>query len=767
MTIFRKQAKRQLQRADSASSLPPLDRAVARAICKLIVALDRQVIDECFFSRALAACNGALVWPEAVVRRMGFKSERRADESAQQAGPAPQCRRVALQNVQLPTGNEDYPFVPACALVYPDRLLELGSDSFRTFSRDALHRLMVARATLEWLDCAENSSETLPILRNVGFLGQALGWDADVTSIVELMALAVQSDAFRMTLGAIRCYTMPSAVDLLRRWVGGGRIPVLDGLFAQNGILVQMGLHEGLAKHISDLDDALRFGNPLIVSRLRAEHSNADSFLESFLNVSPPSVLTVGDIPHLERVHSLARSLLDNAVQNRISGVNILLYGLPGTGKTEYARLLASEAGLTLHEIESSNYLGFSAEPGQRMGTLMVTLRALEKRPNAVVLFDEAEDLFEPSSKGSNRFSNQISKAWLNQFLENTTVPVIWTSNSIGQIDPSALRRFTVVQEISPPPRQVRLKLAQRHFQPLGLSERDMQAIASLPMLTPAQIELTAKTIILAGPANATQASDWTHHHLTASRKAAGMGANRMPHSQAVSFDPRYLNTRHGPSLAKLLLHVQDDPRISLCFYGLPGTGKTELAHYLAAELGRDLVVKSGSDLMSKWVGETEQKIATMFEDSAFNAWETLLLLDEADSFLRDRQTATNRWEVSHTNEFLARMEQFPGTFICTTNLFDDLDAAVLRRFQFRVQFDALLPDQASALFEETFSLAAPHALGHVAGLVPADFSNVKRQLRFMDGEQSCDSLLKLLRVELTTRQGRRAASPGIGFLTT
>jgi SpoVK/Ycf46/Vps4 family AAA+-type ATPase len=62
-----------------------------------------------------------------------------------------------------------------------------------------------------------------------------------------------------------------------------------------------------------------------------------------------------------------------------------------------------------------------------------------------------------------------------------------------------------------------------------------------------------------------------------------------------------------------------------------------------------------------------------------------VLLLDEADSFLRSRRRAERNYEVTEVNEMLQGMERFAGIFICTTNLFEDLDEAALRRFTFKI----------------------------------------------------------------------------------
>ena len=137
----------------------------------------------------------------------------------------------------------------------------------------------------------------------------------------------------------------------------------------------------------------------------------------------------------------------------------------------------------------------------------------------------------------------------------------------------------------------------------------------------------------------------------------------------------------------------------ALCFHGAPGTGKTALAEHIAHELGRPLMIRQASDLVSKFVGETEAAMARMFEEA--QAEEAVLLLDEADSFLRSRRLAERTYEVTEVNEMLQGMERFGGIFVCTTNLFEELDEAALRRFTFKFRFKPLAPAQRRAMFVE------------------------------------------------------------------
>ncbi|MFO1340534.1 MAG: ATP-binding protein [Burkholderiaceae bacterium] len=192
----------------------------------------------------------------------------------------------------------------------------------------------------------------------------------------------------------------------------------------------------------------------------------------------------------------------------------------------------------------------------------------------------------------------------------------------------------------------------------------------------------------------------------------------------------------------------------ALCFFGPPGTGKTALAEHIAAALGRPLMVRQASDLMSKFVGETEQNMARMF-DEAMNE-EAVLLLDEADSFLRSRRLAERHYEVSEVNEMLQGMERFGGVFICTTNLFEDLDEAALRRFTFKIRFKALRAEQRVAMFvaEALAGQAAAlsdeqrQRLAALDQLAPGDFAAVQRQVDVLGAPFAPDEFLAQLESE-------------------
>jgi len=202
----------------------------------------------------------------------------------------------------------------------------------------------------------------------------------------------------------------------------------------------------------------------------------------------------------------------------------------------------------------------------------------------------------------------------------------------------------------------------------------------------------------------------------------------------------------------------------------MPGTGKTALAEHIARSLERPLMIRRASDLISKYVGETEQQMARMFQDATRES--AVLLLDEADSFLQDRRGAVRNYEVSEVNEMLQGMERFDGVFICTTNLFDRIDEAALRRFAFKLRFLPLDSGQrermfiAEALDGDAAALEPDMAirLARLELLTPGDFAAVMRQFTVLGELAEPLEFLEQLEREHAIKPDLRFARPA-GFL--
>jgi ATPase family associated with various cellular activities (AAA) len=320
----------------------------------------------------------------------------------------------------------------------------------------------------------------------------------------------------------------------------------------------------------------------------------------------------------------------------------------------------------------------------------------------------------------------------------------------------------------SPPP-GAREALVARSLAGVEVSEGFSQRLSERRGLTPAQIRTAVRFAKLAAGEGST-AEAMIERQLGNADKALGTsrkqaGARRVVTTYYLSL----LNVESRFEMPKIIEALRRRGHGTLCFHGAPGTGKTALAEHIAAELQRPLLIRQASDLVSKFVGETEQNMAKMFEEA--QSENAVLLLDEADSFLRSRQRAERSYEVTEVNEMLQGMERFGGLFICTTNLFDELDEAALRRFTFKVKFRPLRAEQRESMFVvealngEADKLTAEQRdrLAALDQLAPGDFAAVKRQVDVLGVGFEADEFLAQLESEHRVKPGVRERR-GIGF---
>jgi SpoVK/Ycf46/Vps4 family AAA+-type ATPase len=210
---------------------------------------------------------------------------------------------------------------------------------------------------------------------------------------------------------------------------------------------------------------------------------------------------------------------------------------------------------------------------------------------------------------------------------------------------------------------------------------------------------------------------------------------------------------------------------MSLLFHGPPGTGKSALARYIATHFYKEIVFKRASDVFSKWVGDTEKNIREAYEEA--NSKEAVLIFDEADSLIFNRDRAEHSWELSFTNEFLTWMESFEGIQIFTTNRLKDLDNASLRRFNHKIEFGYLKPEGnvifyeklIAPLIDKSLDAFTTKALKGLSGLTPGDFKVVRDRFAFRNKRDiTHQALLTALEEEARIKACHEGVK-NIGFL--
>jgi SpoVK/Ycf46/Vps4 family AAA+-type ATPase len=344
--------------------------------------------------------------------------------------------------------------------------------------------------------------------------------------------------------------------------------------------------------------------------------------------------------------------------------------------------------------------------------------------------------------------------------LEENKTPAIWVCNKVSQIDSAFLRRFDYVMELNTPPKSVRLNIVKSYLEDKSISADFLEKLAEHKELSPALIANLSK---VASRINESQENldDVLLKVVNNSLKAMSFKPLSTKSKDDTHYDFNYLNT--NIDMNKLIKGLQRSKKGNLCFYGAPGTGKTALAGYIAKQLDKPLLSKKASDILGMYVGQSEKNIAAMFEEAKQE--EAVLVLDEADSLLRDRRGAKQSWEVSQVNELLVQMENFDGLFICSTNLMDDLDQASLRRFAIKVKFDYLKPEQACRMLEKecvgVLSDKDNRDIASMSCLAPGDFSAVKKRLDILGMKGTADVMIQELKEEVLIKSDHHTSNFG------
>ena len=212
-----------------------------------------------------------------------------------------------------------------------------------------------------------------------------------------------------------------------------------------------------------------------------------------------PATVSWDDFGHIGPGRELTFRILQGALEGCEKGINILLHGVPGTGKTEFCKVLGRQLGASLLAVGEADDDGEELNRRGRLQQLRLAQGMFSGQGNTVILFDEMEDIlkdgFADSPGGGDRRAIG-SKVHMNRLFETNSVPTLWTTNDIESCDPALMRRITLTLELRTPPVNVRARiwrrLAKQHDVPLSQEQclefaksmRDAPALASSALRT-------------------------------------------------------------------------------------------------------------------------------------------------------------------------------------------------------------------------------------------------------------------------------------------
>ena len=594
-------------------------------------------------------------------------------------------------------------------------------------------------------------------------LARAVGLTRIDAAILELMLRYLTVPFVESMVDSIFSSTMTS--NNIRLRVGNPIFPCLLGVspgavhrrFAPDAPLVTSGL--------VSIDDA---GQVSLISQLARLHwlpkVAGSDVRRLLLGEAGPTELRWSDFDHVAGDRDYLERILNGALRTGQKGVNVLVYGPPGTGKTEFCKTLAARLKAPLYVVGESDSEGGEPHRGERLQELRFAQRLLAGDRRSILLFDEMEDLLSMEGGALAALSGWHrgppltaagSKVFMNRLLEKTPVPILWTSNAAQWTSPALLRRMMFALELRQPPAKVRARVWARQLAHHGIesTEEDPRALAREFDVTPG---------VASGVTSAAKLAGGT---ITDVRRGlqglARLLSGNTPPAQGTpdKYEPALIRADVDPVQLADRVTSSGARHFSLCLQGPTGTGKSVFVRYLADRIGLEVMQKRASDLLSKWVGESERNIAKAFAEA--RDAESFLVFDEADSLLADRRLAIRSWEVSQVNEMLTWMESHPFPFAATTNFRERLDPATLRRFTFKIALGYLSPEQARVAFRTYFGNEPPAEVASLAALTPGDFEVVRRKAGILDCLSDPSALMEMLHAEC---QAKPNWSRQVGF---
>jgi len=411
----------------------------------------------------------------------------------------------------------------------------------------------------------------------------------------------------------------------------------------------------------------------------------------------------------------------------------VIFYGPPGTGKTLLARSVANEVHASFSYINGPEVVGTYS--GQTEDNLRKVFSEASFEPPALIFIDEL-DAIAPVRGATGTLSDLRAVTQLLSLMDGLKrsegVVVIGTTNRLEAIDPALRRAGRFDREVffPPPTAEGREQILRVHTREMPLSSdaaenlhdlarrahgfvgadlMELSREAALAALRRATTEFIERPSLASYPAASdliVTAPDFEtalqRVHPSAMRESLlsdpGVGWDDVGGLQSVKARLRNMiewPLHHPEAFASLGLST----RLGVLLYGPPGTGKTLLAKAVASEAGINFIAIQGPELLSQWLGESEESVRRVFR-TAQQVAPCIVFFDQLDAIAPRRLDARadgTRAPYRVVNQLLAELDGMqPRSQVIVLGATNDLgmvDPAALRPGRFGVHLPVGLPD--------------------------------------------------------------------------
>jgi len=644
----------------------------------------------------------------------------------------------------------------------------LGLEKYVEFDYDDFNRtepLLILKKRLKALKKKVPFSSSALLLKNIERLSELIELNRYEKELLEFTILLKQYDILGNALNFFGMEISTSRTKRILSTLLDIPIEQINDIFSSHSTFTRSSLLILTSEETYSFSEKLRLINYEFADNMLNLDGDITEMIKDSVRLSSKGTLSIQDYSYIKDDLEILMPYLNKALESKQKGVNILLYGLPGTGKTELSKTISDVLGTKLYEISYADRDGDPIEGEARL-RLYKTAQALFFNSRTILMYDEAEDVFESYDGGLFMLpKKQSDKAWLNKILENNNIPTIWITNNISSIDNAIIRRFDMSIELPIPSKSKRADIIRKYSDNI-LDNETIEHLSENENIAPALIS-TAVKVTNNIPI---EQKDKALIKLINNTLTAQGFSEVVKNSEGIlpkNYQLEFINT--DTDLEKLVEGIKEHKSARVCFYGVSGTGKSAFAKHISKMLDKPFVIKSGSSLMSKWVGDTEKNIANAFREAREEG--AVLIFDEVDGFLAERGQAKVNWEVTQVNEMLVQMEKFDGVFIATTNIIERLDQASLRRFDLKLEFKTLEPKQLHKIFisycvELKLDKPMIEELNEIKSLKQitlGDFASITRQSKFRKISNTLE-FIQRLKEEIKLKKIENHCS--MGFLT-